>query len=153
MIKRLFEQVRDTLAASPEVTSGEDRDEAIRLATAVLMADVANADDNFDEDEFDRVLTLCQSHFHLAPNDAAELVNRATEEADDLVSLHSFTDVLHETLSEDEKARVIQLLWAVAYADGNLDKYEDSLVLKISDLLHVSRGLVMRLKHDASGGD
>ncbi len=41
------------------------------------------------------------------------------------------------------------LLWQVAYADGRLDKYEDSLVLKISDLLHVSRGRVMRLKHDA----
>jgi uncharacterized tellurite resistance protein B-like protein len=41
------------------------------------------------------------------------------------------------------------LLWQIAYADGRLDKYEDSLVLKISDLLHVSRGLVMRLKHDA----
>jgi uncharacterized tellurite resistance protein B-like protein len=43
----------------------------------------------------------------------------------------------------------VRLLWEVAYADGELDKHEDSLVLKISDLLHVSRGLVMRLKHDA----
>ena len=34
-------------------------------------------------------------------------------------------------------------------ADGRLDKYEDSLVLKISDLLYVSRARVMRLKHDA----
>ncbi len=41
------------------------------------------------------------------------------------------------------------MLWQVAYADGNLHRYEDSLVLKISDLLHVSRGRVMRLKHDA----
>jgi uncharacterized tellurite resistance protein B-like protein len=41
------------------------------------------------------------------------------------------------------------MLWQVAYADGALDKYEDSLILKISDLLHVSRARVMRLKHDA----
>jgi uncharacterized tellurite resistance protein B-like protein len=44
------------------------------------------------------------------------------------------------------------MLWRVAYADGRLDKFEDSLVLKISDLLYVSRGLVMRLKHDAELG-
>jgi uncharacterized tellurite resistance protein B-like protein len=44
------------------------------------------------------------------------------------------------------------MLWQVAYADGQLDKYEDSLVLKISDLLYVSRGRVMRLKHDAQQG-
>ena len=42
----------------------------------------------------------------------------------------------------------MSLLWQVAYADGELDKYENSFVLKISDLLHVSRARVMRLKHD-----
>jgi len=56
---------------------------------------------------------------------------------------------LHKHLDDAEKARIISLLWQVAYADGRLDKYEDSLVLKISDLLYVSRGRVMRLKHDA----
>jgi len=50
---------------------------------------------------------------------------------------------------EEEKARIVGLLWKIAYADGRLHMYEDSLVLKISDLLHVSRGRVMRLKHDA----
>ena len=58
-------------------------------------------------------------------------------------------------LQLDEAARnrarrdAAEMLWKIAYADGRLDKYEDSLVLKISDLLHVSRGRVMKLKHDA----
>ena len=42
------------------------------------------------------------------------------------------------------------MLCEIAYADGEFDKYENSLVLKISDLLYVSRGRVMRLKHDAA---
>ncbi len=146
MIKRLLDQVRDALAA--EATE-DNREPAIRLATAVLLADVAQADDVFDETEFDHMLRLMEAHFQLDPEDAAELVNQATEEAEGLVSLHAFTDVLHQNLSEDEKASIVRLLWNVAYADGNLDKYEDSLVLKISDLLHVSRGRVMSLKHDA----
>jgi len=44
----------------------------------------------------------------------------------------------------------ISLLWQVAYVDGRLDKYEDSLVLKISELLYVSCGRVKHLKHDAN---
>jgi uncharacterized tellurite resistance protein B-like protein len=95
------------------------------------------------------VLDLVESHFHLAPEEAAQLVNSADEKAESLVSLHDFTQLLHKNREEDEKARIVSMLWQVAYADGNLDKYEDSLVLKISDLLHVSRGRVMRLKHDA----
>ena len=63
--------------------------------------------------------------------------------------MHEFTTLRHEHLSDDDKARIIDLLWQVAYVDGKLDKYEDALVLKISDLLYVSRGLVMRLKHEA----
>jgi len=113
------------------------------------MVDVARADHFFDETEFDRVLQLIEAHFDLSPEQAAQLVNSAGDHAEDLVSLHEFTDLMHAHLSDTEKAKVIALLWQIAYADGRLDKYEDSLVLKISDLLHVSRGLVMRLKHDA----
>ena len=151
MIKKLFEQVINAISEEGDAgQSSENRDDAIRLATAVLMVDVALADDVFDESEFDRVLSLIEKHFELEPQLAAELLNKASEEAEDLVSLHSFTDVLHRHLAEHEKARIVELLWQVAYADGSLDKYEDSLVLKVSDLLHVSRGAVMRLKDDAS---
>ena len=122
---------------------------AIRKATAVLMIDVALADSVFDENEFNHVLRLAEHQFGLEPEQAAELVNEANEDAEGLTSLHDFTQLLHHNLDDDEKASVIRMLWQVAYADGQLDKYEDSLVLKISDLLHVSRGRVMRLKHDA----
>ena len=66
-----------------------------------------------------------------------------------MVSVYEFTQLLHQHLDQSEKAKIIGMLWQLAYADGRLDKYEDSLVTKISDLLYVSRGRSMRLKHDA----
>ncbi|MDH3273528.1 MAG: TerB family tellurite resistance protein [Gammaproteobacteria bacterium] len=150
MIKRLFIQVIETISSPIDTEAGiADREAALRLATAVLMIDVARADHVFDEREFDRVLKLIEAHFDVSPEQAAELVNVAGEKAEELISVHEFTQLLHEHLSEEEKARIIGLLWQIAYADGQLDKYENSLVLKISDLLYVSRGRVMRLKHDA----
>ena len=153
MLKRIIDQVVDAISAPTATDSGsEDREAALRMATAVLMLDVARADHTFDESEFDRILTLVQEHFNIPAQQAAELVNAAHEKAEDAVSAHDFTQVLHEHLDEDEKARIVALLWEIAYADGQLDKYEDAFVLKISDLLHVSRGRVMRLKYDAKGG-
>jgi uncharacterized tellurite resistance protein B-like protein len=149
MFKQLINRVSETLSTQSPEGDESAREDALRMATAVLMLDVARADHVFEESEFDRVLGLIQSHFDLAPEDAAELVNLADDKAEDLTSLHDFTQLLHNNLDENEKARIIGLLWQVAYADGQLDKYEDSLVLKISELLHVSRGRVMRLKHDA----
>jgi uncharacterized tellurite resistance protein B-like protein len=148
MIKRLFVQVVESITATDTETA-DSREAALRLATAVLMIDVARADYVFDESEFDRVLKLVEVHFGLTPEQAAELVIEAGDKAEDIVDIHEFTRLLHDHLTEDEKAQIIALLWQIAYADGRLDKYEDSLVLKISDLLYVSRGRVMRLKHDA----
>jgi len=150
MIKQLFDQVVEAIS-TPASSSADksDRDEVLRMATAILMIDVARADHVFEESEFDRVLELVASHFKLTAEAAAELVVEASDKAEHLVSAHEFTEKLHKHLDENEKARIVSLLWQVAYADGRLDKYEDSLVLKISDLLYVSRGRVMRLKHDA----
>jgi len=150
MIRRFLDQVVQAISKPHSTDSGgEVREAALRMATAVLMLDVARADHVFDESEFERVLELVEKHFGMSPDDAAELVNAADEKAENLVSLHEFTQLLHNNLDESEKARIVGLLWKVAYADGRLDKFEDSLVRKISDLLHVSRGRSMRLKHDA----
>jgi len=150
MIKRLIDQVVNVIVTPQRAESGvEDREAALRLATAVLMIDVARADHVFEESEFDRILELVRTHFKLEPEDAAQLVVAASDSAEEAVSAYEFTQLLHEHLDEEEKARIVALLWQIAYADGELDKYEDAFVLKISDLLYVSRGRVMRLKHDA----
>lgn len=149
MIRNMLDKMADAITATQDREDGPARENAIRMATAVLMIDVARADHVFDESEFDSVLELIESHFSIGPEAAVEIFNDANEEAEDLTSLHDFTQLLHANLDEAEKSQIVALLWRIAYADGRLDKYEDSLVLKISDLLHVSRGRVMRLKHDA----
>ena len=151
MIKILVEKISRAFAATDTPEPDEDaRERAIRMATAVLMTEVARADHEYDESEFDLLLNPITHSFQIPPEDAGELANQAGETAEDYVSLHHFTQLLNKNLSQREKEHIVSLLWQVAYADGRLDKYEDSLVLKISDLLYVKRGRVMRLKHDAN---
>jgi len=160
MIRKLAEKVSKAFALDTPGTIAEAREEAIRMATAVLMTEIARADHEYDESEFDLLLGLITKHFHISPEEAAELANDANEAelandaneaAEDYVALHSFTQLLNKNLTDKEKEHIVLLLWQIAYADGRLDKYEDSLVLKISELLYVRRVRVMRLKHDASG--
>jgi uncharacterized tellurite resistance protein B-like protein len=150
MIRKFVDKVVRAISVPvSEGASTEDREHALRLATAVLMVDVARADHSFDESEFDRILEMIEKHFDLDAVETAELVVAAHERSEEAVSAYEFTKLLHDNLDEREKSRIVSLLWQVAYADGELDKYENSFVLKISDLLHVSRARVMRLKHDA----
>ena len=148
MLRSLYLKISEAVQASAG-ESCKDRKAALRLCTAALMVEIARADHEFSEDELETLLRLISGHFGLSTEDAMQLANEANERAEDAVSAHEFTKELHAHLSETEKADVVSLLWQVAYADARLDKYEDSLVLKISDLLYVSRGKVMRLKDDA----
>jgi len=150
MIKRFTEKLTRAFAATGAAEPDEDaREQAIRMATAVLMTEVARADFEYDESELDVMLKLVTSTFQISVEDAVELANEAADTAEDYVALHSFTQLLNKSLSELEKEHIVSLLWQVAYADGRLDRYEDSLVSKIGALLYVSRSRVMRLKHDA----
>ncbi|MDH4110382.1 MAG: TerB family tellurite resistance protein [Gammaproteobacteria bacterium] len=149
MFKRFLDQVTIALAKPDDNGAAPERVSAIRVSTAVLLIEVARADHDFGEDEFDRLLRLLQRHFRFSAEEATALANQANDTAEEAVSLHDFTQLLHDNLSEDEKSDIVSMLWKVAYADGRLHRYEDSLILKISDLLHVNRARVMRLKHDA----
>ncbi len=154
MLKRLFTQLGAAISGSVPGTrqvldDDLDREHAIRLATAVLLVDVARADYEFDDSEVNLILKLVASHFELSDEDAEQLAWDTEVRAEELVSLHEFTRLLHNNLSHDEKTEIVNLLWQIAYADGRLSKYESSVVLKISDLLHVKRARVMQLKHAA----
>ena len=132
------------VAEGANVTMGDlDAEQSERVV------EVARADQVFEKSELVRLLELITSHFALSPEDAADLIDSAADSAEDIVDLHEFTRLLHGHLADREKEQIVGMLWQIAYADGRLDKYENSLVLKISDLLYVSRGRVMRLKHDA----
>ena len=80
MIRRFIDQVVKVVSdpLSDETSEGQ-RDAALRLATAVLMIDVARADHVFEESEFDRILKLLQQHFELPPGDTADLLVSATD--------------------------------------------------------------------------
>ena len=146
MFKSLYEKIVSQISTAD--IEADERDAAVRLATAVLMVDVALVDSSFDEAEFDRMLDLIKRQFGLGTQEAADLINAANAKADEQVSMQDLTELLNEYLDEEEKARVVQLLWSIAYSDGQLDKYEDSLVLKISNLLGISSRQAMQLKRE-----
>jgi uncharacterized tellurite resistance protein B-like protein len=93
------------------------------------------------------VLELLKSHFDLSEQEAALLVEEARGEADYAASLQSFTRQLHEQLTEEEKHRIVEMLWRVALADSHLDKHEDYLARKVAGLLYVSHSDLIRIRN------
>ena len=110
----------------------------VELAAAVLMIEMARADFEQADLENATIIELLQEYFVMNLEDANELFDEAEEIADNSVSLHELTRTLHETLIDEAKNEIIEMLWRLALVDDSLDRYEDYLVRKIADLLYVS---------------
>jgi len=129
----------------------EEREHALRVATALLLIEVARADyaDSLAEDA--AMLESLEQFFSLGTADAKLLLEEARREADHAVELQRFTRRLHEQLSMAEKHRVVEMLWRVAFADQRLDKHEDHLVGRIAELLYVPRSDLIRIRNRVRG--
>ncbi|MEJ2213300.1 MAG: TerB family tellurite resistance protein, partial [Gammaproteobacteria bacterium] len=97
--------------------------------------------------EFDAITKLLNKHFTLTHDETAELIELAEEEARDLTSYHQFTTLINQHYGQSDRIKILELLWQVANADGEIEKYEEHLIRKISDLLYVSHSDFIAAKH------
>ncbi|MCR9103947.1 MAG: TerB family tellurite resistance protein [Gammaproteobacteria bacterium] len=127
----------------------EDRDRLMRLATAALLVETARADFTEAAEEVAALKAVLRDSLALSAQDIDELVQHATERVDESTSLYEFTRVINDHYTPAEKLKVIDAMWAVAYADGNIDKYEEHLIRKIAELTYVPHGDYVRSKLEA----
>ena len=97
-----------------------------------------NADDNLSYEEAESIKSILFDTLYLTEEVASELLATAKKQVNDANDLFQFTEVINANYSQEEKVSLIESLWKVAYSDKQLDKYEEHMIRKISDLLYVS---------------
>lgn len=117
-------------------TGGHD---PLHMATAALLVEIMRMDGEATAEERERVLHAMEAKFGLRPEETKELLELAEEEARQATDYYQFTSLIKDRLTPEEKERLIEHLWAVAYADGELHHYEEHLIRKLADLLYVSQ--------------
>ena len=145
-LRKLFEQ---EIAKAAGQGSGREDTHAYRLAAAALLIEMSRADYEVKDIEQKAVVDATQRALGLTREETLELVELAEEKADHATSLFEFTNLINTHFDAAQKARMVEHLWDVAYADGQVDKYESHLVSKIADLLHVPRTEYIRAKLQA----
>ena len=112
----------------------------LQLATAVLMIEVMRADAESSETELATVLRILKERFQLSDSEVQHLAALGQHTAQQATDLHQFTSLLNRELSREEKIRIVEYMWQVAYADGHLSAHENHLMRRMTDLLHIAQG-------------
>lgn len=142
-VRDFFERnVQGGLAEQSEA----EREHAYQLATAALLMEISRADREIDAVERDAVVGAVRKAFGLEIAETDALVELAEQEAEDATSLYEFTRLINDNFDDRQKQHVVEMLWQVAFADGNADKYEEHLIRRIADLIHVPHKGFIRAK-------
>lgn len=145
-IKRFFDA---NLNAATEATNPAEQEHAYRLAAAALLIEMTRADHDAKGIERDAAARAVQQAFPLEASETDELLALAEREADRATSTYEFTRLINDHFDARQKEHFVELLWQVALADGEIDRYEEHLVRKIADLTHVPHRGYIRAKHRA----
>lgn len=118
--------------------AGEDQEGALQLATAALLLETVRADHSIDGGERAVVQQAVRENFALDAAAATELMALAEQEVAQATDFYQFTSLVNRHFSVEQKNRVVELMWRVAYADDHVHAHERHLIRKIADLLHVT---------------
>jgi uncharacterized tellurite resistance protein B-like protein len=140
-LKTLFEQIgaknKDASITSPISKN---------LITAALMIEVMQADFSLDEREQQAFISVLKQSFDLDENEVIELEELAHAKVEEATSLYEFTRQINDNFSAGEKLELIKNMWRVAFADGEIDRYEDGVIRRVAELIYVAHSDFIRMK-------
>ena len=131
-LKNIFDKVKQENNSEVEILEQEI------YAVLSLLIEACKVDGIVSDDEIEKITGLLINKFHLEASKAKNAVSFVLEKANDKVEIFSDIKVILDTMDHEERIKVVEMLWGVVLADGNIDDYESNLMRKISSLLHVS---------------
>jgi uncharacterized tellurite resistance protein B-like protein len=149
----MFESFRNFIA---EFVDGEKHPnhfaaDDYRLAAAALLVHAAAIDGELSQSERDKLHAVIKKRFDLDEADTDELIDKATAAEHEAVDLYHFTHLLNRALDEEGRAKIVEMMWEIVYADGQRDELEDNLMWRAADLLGVSPRERIELRRRVGG--
>jgi uncharacterized tellurite resistance protein B-like protein len=138
LIKKLMGAAAACGAAdtTDEDVRGAPRD--VHLAACAVFLEMARIDNEFDEREQEHIVNVFHKEYGLAAEDVVELKKASAHELEKAPGHWTFTNVINQNYSNEEKSRLVELLWQLVYADGRMDEHENYFMHKLAKLLRLT---------------
>lgn len=144
----MIEHLKKLFSVQPSTKASPDNHDLAVAATA-LMVQLSRVDQDEDERELKTIVDCAVQSQQVSREEAEAIVQDALSHADDATSLYEFTGILNDNLDQEAKLQLLESIWRVAFADGRIDKYEEHLIRRMADLLHLNHREYMQARHRA----
>ena len=144
----MIKKIKDLITKISTKEEIEESSNILQLdrACAALLVEIAFADKDFDEREKESLKESLLKSYAIDIETINEIINDAEKTVEESTSLYEYTRTVNDEFEYPQKLNLLENLWKVAYADETLDKYEEHLLRKISDLIHISHSDYINVK-------
>lgn len=141
----LFKKIFDGSGKGKPLTP-EEKKLRLRTATCVILLEAANADHNFSEEEQEKVITIMKERYGMTDAEVEELIQESEKARESATDLWYFTNMVNENMDNQEKYKLMELVWEVIYSDGTMDKFENYVAHKLQNMLNLDHSSFIELK-------
>lgn len=146
MFNQWIDRIKLATQESATGAGSNDLQDDFARVSAALLVEVARADHQLDASEIASITSALQQSSSLEKSEITDIVESAVANADNAISLHEHIKLVNEHFEQEQKYLLVEQMWRVAVADGNIDRYEDYTIRKTSDLLHVRHSEFIKAK-------
>ncbi|QSP94336.1 TerB family tellurite resistance protein [Marinobacter salinisoli] len=144
----MIEQLKKLFAA-PEPQAQKPDAHQLAIASTALMLQLSRIDRDQDDRELQTIIECAVAEHQVSRDEAEAILEDALSHADDATSLYEFTGQINEHFDQEAKQALLVNIWQVAFADGRIDKYEEHLIRRMAELLHLNHREYMQARHSA----
>ena len=128
-LKKIFEKSQNT-------TETDNIDELTILCG--LMMEAANTDGNVSQDEINKISFTLTEIFKEDPLEVKKILTKTLKYKDEPKSLQFFTYKINKSFDIEKKLLLIETLWGIILADGEIHDFESNLIRRLAGLLYIS---------------
>jgi uncharacterized tellurite resistance protein B-like protein len=150
----MLDKLRQIVADLASAGGSEHRrfdDNDYRLAAAALLVHLISIDGKVSEGEQGKLRSLLKARFELDDAAVDELIETATRVEGEAVDIYRFTSLIMRSVDEHGRARIVEMMWELVYADDHVSEFEESVIWRSADLLGVPSNERIALKNRVAG--
>ena len=132
----MFQSLKNIFSGDQGISLESQNDEIDILCG--LMIEAANTDGKITQEELNKISISLTDVFKEDPKIVEECLGKAFENKDNSRSLYFYTSKLNKSYTDDEKIKLIEVLWEIILADNEIHDFETNLIRRLAGLLYVS---------------
>ena len=123
--------------AGDEILNTEAENKEIDILSG-LMIEAANTDGEVKQEELNKISHSLINIFKEDPKIVEVSLTKAFENKDNSKSLYYYTSKLNKSYSNENKIKLIEVLWEIILADNEIHDFETNLIRRLAGLFYIS---------------